>query len=854
MKTQKPQACEGCPYYDQPGPAASQGVYEDAKLIMITDYPSLDDCRDGRLFQDGTGRVFNKMLMDSKVRRTEVFLTSLVKCMPRKGEFLNQDAVKHCARFLEKDLERCKSDTVVLLGQHSFDRFIGSYSSLHPKYKPTSNIYNRKGCVEQRNGKKWIGTIHPREFMRMVSWRDEIIDHIVKAYLIANKPLPLPTIIERPTDAEILEAVNTIPKKFGSFANDVETHHMIDVEEDDYVGGDYEVDMGGISYGEHTALVCNPNQLHILGPLFSNEDLWRYEHNGMYDQYHFARILGHHILYRDFNINPYNHWMDGMLAAHYDRSYKRKQLKPDCLSRYTKLPYYDRKLELINRRLYNGMDCIATHQECITLRRRGQEQGWWDPFINIGMELLPVLEEQRIIGLKIDMNKAALFKRIFEVKMAKAREVATALARGMDPFNHHHLKQLLYEIWGLPKQYEKDAKTKKLKLSTNYEARKRIQAWINEKSERQEMYRHAGGLLLMVDYYSGEKKKSEYIDRIDPDQRIHPYYKAHGEKPFRISSKPNVQNIPTYDISDWGGARRGNKAAADPLGFPRKEFGSLRSLVTADDEDDLLLTVDFEQIQIWIYMQISGSKWLRSIYESQDYIYGVVYERLYNAPFFQPDKPRRKKFKAKTVSDQNIRRAKAVPLGFLFKRSPESVAEEYGWSKDEGYKLNSWWFKNNPELLQKYAALEFEVKQTGKVRQAFGVDMWFPEFKIPEIVNSPAQCNEAFIVMESMVLINREFKRRGWTRTRTMNSVHDAITMNIAGARSNPKHLVEVYEDIVKPICTRPIPQLGNLQFRTSAEVSYMWDWETQEYDTWKEAHFGPAPIIHTGASADYHT
>jgi hypothetical protein len=69
-----------------------------------------------------------------------------------------------------------------------------------------------------------------------------------------------------------------------------------------------------------------------------------------------------------------------------------------------------------------------------------------------------------------------------------------------------------------------------------------------------------------------------------------------------------------------------------------------------------------------------------------------------------------------------------------------------------------------------------------------------------------------------------------------MFSVHDAIYINVHDAARNSQHLRDVY-NVCHPIITRPIPQLDGFCFRTSAEVSYMCDWGTTDYEDFIQDH-----------------
>lgn len=360
---------------------------------------------------------------------------------------------------------------------------------------------------------------------------------------------------------------------------------------------------------------------------------------------------------------------------------------------------------------------------------------------------------------------------------------------------------MLYGRLKLPVQTKPDPASRNAppKVTADFEARKKLRWWIESGGElRKEQYKAAYILLQLLDFISGEKKKLEYIDRISPDGRIHAYYKAHGASSFRLSSSPNLQNFPVYDISAWGGARRDDNATAEnPLdmaeekeearevdvvqsdgngrgvdGNSSRQLGSLRSIVIPDHEDDLLLTCDFAQLQLFIMAAQFKVKFLLDIFNSGDYLYGLIYEKLYHEPFFQPGKPRTKKYKLK-ISEQRMRRAKAVPLGFLFLRSAEAVGAEYGWNTNKtvhfrehvskkvmndecAHCLREWWVRMCPELLAAETKIKYDLQQRGWIRHCFSQIIHYPTRKLNEAINSHAQSPEAFIVLGSMIKIDAE--------------------------------------------------------------------------------------------------
>jgi uracil-DNA glycosylase len=867
----KPSECAGCPLFEAPGPVFGIGDSRRAKLLYIAQNPGKSEveARPMQPLVGPAGNVFNMQLGKTGIPRDSLFITNQVKCLTPNNREPSPKEIAHCKVHLDKELAACKADTVILAGAIPFKANIGHYSSISKAYKPSDSIFERMGCVEQRDGRKWIGTIHPAFVMRMPAWAEPALDHLRKAWLLADTTLPPLDITQHPTDEQILKAVDHICLQSREFADDVETRGLETVDEDDYAGADFEITMCGFGGKATEALVCTPDQVPLLEPIFRDHSIWCYEHNGEYDRYHIEKIIGsHNILGR--------RW-DTMLGTHYLRSYAPKKLKPFCVAQYTWLPYYNRDLGKHNERLYNGLDVIATFQAAKSQQREMKQWQLEEVFLEFGMPLLPILEEIRRKGVNVDLKKALLFKKLTQQKIEKAEVMIAKVAGAMfNPYSPKQVKELLYERMRLPVQYigrsgnygvSRDAERK---ITTNYEARKSLRLWIEAGGEeRKTQYKSGYILLQLLDFISGEKKKLEYIDRISGDGRIHANYKAHGTNTFRLSSSPNLQNVPVYDVSAWGGARREADSASEyPLDIGEekeeaksaahglnKPLGSLRSIVIPDHPEDLILTCDYEQLQLWLYAKQWNVRWLLDIFESREYIYGIVYEKLYKVPFFQEGKPRTKEYKVQ-ISEKFLRRVKAVPLGFLFGRSAEAVGAEYGWETDKnkhlanhvqrrivddscGHCLRDWWYGLNPELPESYKRIKYTLEQRGWIRHCFGQIMHYPTRKLTEGIASYAQSAEAFVVSEAMILIDRELKRREYKNTRLMLQVHDSLSLNIGGARENPTHMIEVAEEIVFPILGRKLKQLQDFQLRYSAEVSSMWDWGTTKYSRWKEETSG---------------
>lgn len=845
----KPDYCRDCPLYNMPGPVGPEGDPATAKFIYIAQNPADEEVAHGGPLKGGSGRVFNRQLYEAGIPRDRLYITNQVKCCtpraPGGFEKPPQAAITMCARFLHQELERCKADTVILAGQVSWDFHIGRYSTLSRYYQAPSSIMQRMGCVEQKDGRKWIGTIHPAAIMRMPMLWDAPVEHLKKAWAISGLQIPLPKVIVNPT-AEEVNRHKEAARDFGSYADDVETEQKLwnyDVDEDDFIGGDYHLTMCGFSAIPHEAIILPPHRLSEWDDVWRDPNVLVDEHNGEYDRYHIEKICDAVSLENAFNPDiPKNRRFDTCLGQHYLHNNMRKALKPHCVSLYTNLPYYDRALGRVDESLYCGMDNIATRFVGIEQRRQMANihvpcppyTNYLDLFLRLGMPQLPIYEMQRRVGIGTDVRKAILFQKILAAKLAHGEELITKM---LGPcFNWNSPKQvaeLFYQKWKLPPQYKmKDLKPTKKDpnrhgkgkvLTCDDDAREKLQKWIERlPAARQEPYKQALTYFKLANFVAGTKKLLDYFGRISPDNRIHAYWKPFDET-FRLASVPNVQNWPTWSI--------GKRSDGT-------EYGSLRSIVIPDHEEDALISTDFEQIELWTYARIFNIKYLLEIYERGDYVYGAAYEDAFKEPFFQEGKPRKKKFRHPDVTDEKLLRAKAIPLGFLYGREGESVAAEHGWEPAVGKQYKKDWYTKNPELPAAHEHLRYLMQQKRHLRPPPGFFLHYPNVNLQGI-NCFGQTPAFAMLAWSLIELERRFseyrRKRGWTRMRTVLTVHDSILSNIHGGKAHPERMVEVYEDVIKPTLERPVPWLDGFQYRHEAKFGFMWDWGMVSPEQWKE-------------------
>ncbi|HEY6021244.1 MAG TPA: DNA polymerase, partial [Candidatus Paceibacterota bacterium] len=602
-------------------------------------------------------------------------------------------------------------------------------------------------------------------------------------------------------------------------ADDVETRPL----DPNDLEGEWWMDICGYSAVRYEAIVLGRDEIHeAMGEIHADPEITVFEQNGTYESHHIPQVTT--VANRKFDTMHALHFLRSYHASGGDEEDSKKSglglaLKPHITSLFTNLPYYNRDIEdAVGRRFYCGLDNIATFLAGREQWRQLREWQLEDVFFNDGMRIPYILEEWKTIGANVDLRRALLFRKFLTERISKGELLISKITPPLfNPGSPQQVAALLYQTWGLPEQYniKRVGRLTQKVLTTDNEARKRLRAWIaKQPAEAQAKFQRARIFLDLQDYVEGESTKLTFLDRIDADGRIHPRYKPTST--FRIATSPNIQNWPIYDLAQWGGARRDVKSegASVPTGEDIVAMGSLRSIIIPDEPEDLtnpydghvLVTIDFEQIEIWMYAKQTNCKWLLDIYDRGEYIYGTFYEVFYDLPFFQAGMPRKKKFKLPEVSEKFLRRTKAIPLGWLYKRSNAAIAEEHQIPVKDVEAYHKRWFSQVPEITAQYSADEYLMHQKGYIRYPFGHVIHYPNRKASESAANRGQNPAAGMLRSSIIKLYDELKRREYARdgVRMLFTVHDSITFNI------PVPLVEeVKTEVISPILGRQVPELG---------------------------------------------
>jgi DNA polymerase-1 len=276
----------------------------------------------------------------------------------------------------------------------------------------------------------------------------------------------------------------------------------------------------------------------------------------------------------------------------------------------------------------------------------------------------------------------------------------------------------------------------------------------------------------ILDYREIAKLKSTYVDSlpelINPQTgRIHTTFNQTIAATGRLSSiNPNLQNIPV-----------------------RTERGKqMRKAFIARDEQHILLSADYSQIELRIVAEMSEDKGMMEAFLQQQDIHTATAAKVYNVPYIEVTKEMRYK-------------AKSVNFGIIYGQGAFGLAENLGISRSEAKSIIDNYFIQFPGI-KSYMNYNIDfARKNGYVKTIMGRRRYLKDinsknftvrgFAERNAINAPVQGSAADMIKIAMIGIHDEFQKQNFKSRMTLQ-VHDELVFDA--------HIDEV--EIIKPIIT----------------------------------------------------
>lgn len=360
-------------------------------------------------------------------------------------------------------------------------------------------------------------------------------------------------------------------------------------------------------------------------------------------------------------------------------------------------------------------------------------------FENIEMPLAKVLAKMETTGIRVD--KKVLEEMGTEIKIKLEILTRDIYNYAGEEFNINSPKQLgeiLFDKLKLP-----GAKKNKNGYATDIDVLKKLTEYpiINK----------------ILEYRALAKLYSTYIDgiinTIREDGKIHTIYTQTLTRTGRLSSiEPNLQNIPM-----------------------RSEYGRLIRKAFIPENNSVILSSDYSQIELRVFAHLSGVNDLINAFKEGVDIHTKTAMDIFKVPM-------------EGVTKNMRRQAKAVNFGILYGISSYGLAEDIGIPVKEAKEFINKYFETYPGV-KDYMDKEIdEAKKNGYVKTIMNRKRVIEELKSSNYMvrsmgermalNTPVQGSASDILKKAMVEINNIFEKKN-IKSKMLLQVHDELIFNV---------------------------------------------------------------------------
>jgi len=134
-----------------------------ARIMFIGEGPGFHEDTQGRPFVGPAGQFLVELLASINLKRTDVFITNVVKCRPPGNRDPLPTEINACNDYLERQIAAIDPQVIVTLGRFSMAKFFGG--------EKISSIHGRARKID---GRICIAMYHPAAGLHQQSLKDTI--------------------------------------------------------------------------------------------------------------------------------------------------------------------------------------------------------------------------------------------------------------------------------------------------------------------------------------------------------------------------------------------------------------------------------------------------------------------------------------------------------------------------------------------------------------------------------------------------------------------------------------------------------------------------------------------------------
>ncbi len=374
-------------------------------------------------------------------------------------------------------------------------------------------------------------------------------------------------------------------------------------------------------------------------------------------------------------------------------------------------------------------------------------------FNDIEMPLTEVLASMEIEGIRVDYKILKEMQNVLKDKVESLKcEICKIAGVEFNVASPKQLADILFNKLGIPYPGKKS------------------KTYSTDSSILEKLLPDYSIAASILEYRTLSKLYNTYVEPLESyikeDDKIHTIYKQTLTRTGRLSSvEPNLQNIPT-----------------------REEEGKLIRKAFVPEDNSVILSADYSQIELRILAHISEDETMINSFRNKDDIHKRVAADIYGVPIEE-------------VTPKMRSTAKHVIFGIVYGISGFGLGENLNISPKEAKNFIEKYYEMYPKVKEYMDNIKKSAHENGYVTTLFNRKRYIDELKSPVYtirlggeriaLNTPIQGTGADIIKKAMINLYNDLMRKN-LKSKILLQVHDEIIMNVC------KDELDTVKDLVK--------------------------------------------------------
>jgi DNA polymerase len=155
--------------------------------MFIGEAPGFHENEQGLPFVGAAGKYLDELLANIGMKRSDVFITNVVKCRPPSNRDPEPGEIQACSSYLDRQIQAINPKVIVTLGRFSMAR-----------YMPNAKISAVHGRASRVNGRLVVAMFHPAAALHQPSLKTAIEQDFARLPGMIAQAEQTPDIQEKP--------------------------------------------------------------------------------------------------------------------------------------------------------------------------------------------------------------------------------------------------------------------------------------------------------------------------------------------------------------------------------------------------------------------------------------------------------------------------------------------------------------------------------------------------------------------------------------------------------------------------------------------------------------------------------